>query len=61
MLRSFGQPIDLTKALIRDASALRAVGEHERAAAATAKARATIDSRPDPGILRERLAGLERP
>jgi LuxR family maltose regulon positive regulatory protein len=59
VLRSFGQPIDLANALICQASVLRALGQREAAAAAIGEARATVDSCPDPGILQERLAGLE--
>ena len=60
VLRSWGQPIDLAKALIRQASVLRAMDEEECAAAAIAEARAVVDACPDPGILEERLAALER-
>ena len=59
ILRHWGQPLDLAKALIREATLLRAMGEQDRAAATIAEARATVDSCPDPGILRERLAALE--
>jgi LuxR family maltose regulon positive regulatory protein len=57
-LRSYGQPIDLAHALIRQAPVLRALGDPD-AAAAIAEARATVDSCPDPGILDEWLSALE--
>ena len=60
VLRSYGQPIDLAHALIRQARALTALGERQGAAAAIAEARATVDSCPDPGILEEWVSALER-
>jgi LuxR family maltose regulon positive regulatory protein len=60
-LRAFGHPIYLANALIRQIPILRALGETDAAATAIAEARATVDSCPDPGILEERLAALERP
>ncbi len=59
VLRSWGQPIDLVKALIREASVLRALSDRERAAAAIHEARSILDTCPDPGILRGRLEALE--
>jgi LuxR family maltose regulon positive regulatory protein len=59
-LRTFGHPIYLANALIRQIPILRALGETDALAAAIAEARATVDSCPDPGILEERLAALER-
>ena len=58
--RSWGQPLDLAKALLRQASLLRALGEPEHAAGVIAEARSILASCPDPGILTERLAALER-
>ena len=60
-LRSYGQPIDLAHALIRQSRVLRALGETHGAAAVISEARATVDSCPDPGILEEWLSALERP
>jgi LuxR family maltose regulon positive regulatory protein len=59
-LREFGHPIYLANALIRQIPVLRALGDTESTASAIAEARATVDSCPDPGILEERLAALER-
>jgi LuxR family maltose regulon positive regulatory protein len=59
-LRAFGHPIYLAHALIRQIPILRALGETDSSATAIAEARATVDSCPDPGILEERLAALER-
>ena len=59
--RTFGQPIQLANALLGQAPVLRALGEHQRAAAAIAEARSVLDSCPDPGILAGRLAALDRP
>jgi LuxR family maltose regulon positive regulatory protein len=59
-LRAFGHPIYLANALIRQIPVLRALGETDALATAIAEARATVDSCPDPGILEERLAALER-
>jgi LuxR family maltose regulon positive regulatory protein len=60
-LRSYGQPLDLAHALIRQARVLRASGEHDAAAMAIAEARATVDSCPDPGILEDWVSALESP
>ena len=60
VLRSWGQPIDLAQALLRQASLLRALGEAEHAGPVIAEARSIVASCPDPGILTERLAALER-
>ena len=59
--RSFGQPIQLANALLAQAPVLRALGEHQRAADATAEARSVLQACPDPGILDQRLAALDRP
>ena len=59
--RTFGQPIQLANALLGQASALRALGEHKRAADVIAEARSVLESCPDPGILAGRLAALDRP
>ena len=59
--RTFGQPIQLANALLGQASVLRALGEHQRAADAVAEARSVLGSCPDPGILAGRLAALDRP
>ena len=61
VLRSWGQPIDLAKALLRQASVLRILGERNSSDAAVAEARSIVESCPDPGILAERLAALDRP
>lgn len=61
VLRSYGQPLDLAHALIKQAVVLRAAGDRSAAAAVIAEARASVDSCPDPGILSARLAALERP
>ena len=61
VLRSFGQPLEFANALICHASVLRVLGDTEGLAAVIAEARATVDSCPDPGILGDRLAALERP
>src|SRR5262249_54837797 len=60
-LRSRGHPIPLADALIRQAAVLQALDRPEVARAVIAEARAVVDSCPDPGILTERLAALERP
>ena len=59
--RSFGQPIQLANALLAQAPVLRALGEHKRAADAIAEARSVLQACPDPGILDQRLAALDRP
>ena len=59
--RTFGQPIQLANALLSQAPVLRALGEHKRAADAIAEARSVLGCCPDPGILAERLAALDRP
>ena len=59
--RTFGQPIQLANALLSQAPALRALGEHARAADAIAETRSILGSCPDPGILAGRLAALGRP
>jgi LuxR family maltose regulon positive regulatory protein len=59
-LRAFGHPIYLANALIRQIPVLRDLGDTKAAASAIVEARATVDSCPDPGILGERLAALER-
>ena len=61
LARTFGQPIQLANALLSQAPVLRALGEHQRAADAIAKARSVLESCPDPGILAGRLAALDRP
>ena len=58
--RTFGQPIQLANALLSQAPALRALGEHTRAADAVAETRSILESCPDPGILAGRLAALGR-
>jgi LuxR family maltose regulon positive regulatory protein len=58
MLRSYGQPIELAFALIRQARVLRVLGKRE-VNTAIAEARATVDSCSDPGILDEWLTVLE--
>ena len=47
--------------LLGQVPVLRALGEHKRAARAIAEARSVLESCPDPGILAERLAALDRP
>ena len=59
--RTFGQPIQLANALLGQVPVLRALGEHKRAADAMAEARSILESCPDPGILAQRLAALDRP
>jgi LuxR family maltose regulon positive regulatory protein len=59
-LRTFGHPIYLANALIRQIPILRALGDTDSVATALAEARGTVDSCPDAGILEERLAALER-
>ena len=59
--RTFGQPIQLANALLSQATVLRALGEHQRAAEVMAEARSILGSCPDPGILAGRLAALGRP
>jgi LuxR family maltose regulon positive regulatory protein len=61
VLRSFGQPLVLIHALISKASLLRAIGDREAMKAVVAEAEAILVRCPDPGILRQRLAMLERP
>jgi LuxR family transcriptional regulator, maltose regulon positive regulatory protein len=61
VLRSFGQPIDLAMALLRQGALLRSLGEGASGEDAIAEARSILGSCPDPGILNERLAALERP
>ena len=59
--RTFGQPIQLANALLAQVPVLRASGEHQRAADAVAEAKSILQACPDPGILAERLAALDRP
>ena len=59
--RTFGQPIQLANALLAQVPVLRALGEHQRAADAVAEAKSILQACPDPGILAERLAALDRP
>ena len=59
--RTFGQPIQLANALLSQATVLRTLGEHQRAAEVIAEARSILESCPDPGILAGRLAALDRP
>jgi LuxR family transcriptional regulator, maltose regulon positive regulatory protein len=58
--RSFNWPLELADALIRHATLLEEMGRPEAAAAAIGEAKATVDSCADPGILRDRLAALEK-
>jgi LuxR family maltose regulon positive regulatory protein len=58
IFRSWGQPIDLAKALLRQVPVLRALGERDRSQAAIGEARLIIESCPDPGILTGRLKTL---
>ena len=60
VLRPLGRPLDLANALIRRAAVLEAMGRPKAATAAVREARASIDSCPDPGILRERMEALEQ-
>ncbi len=55
-----GQPLDFALALIHQARVLQAAGRREASAEAMAEAAATIDSCPDPGILRAWLDARER-
>ena len=59
--RTFGQPIQLANALLSQATVLRTLGEHQRAAETIAETRSILESCPDPGILAGRLAALDRP
>ena len=59
ILGASGGPIQLANALIHQAAVLQAV-DRRRAAAAIDEARAAIDSCVDSGVLRKRLAALER-
>ena len=59
--RTFGQPIQLANALLSQATVLRTLGEHQRAAETIAEARSILGSCLDPGILAGRLATLDRP
>jgi len=59
--RSLGRLLDLAHARIRQAAVLQAVNRREAAAAAIDEARATVESCPDPGVLRECIEALERP
>ena len=61
VLRTYGQPIDLAHALIREARVLLALEERDTAAAVVVEARATVDSCRDPGVVEEWLTALERP
>ncbi len=60
ILRSAGGPIQHADALISEAAVLQAVDRRTDAAAAIAGARAVVDASADPGILRDRLAAVER-
>ena len=55
LARRRGEPLDLADILLRQATLLRATGDHERAAASIAEARSVIDSCRDAGVLNERL------
>ncbi len=58
ILRSWGQPLDLAKALLRRTVVLRELGDSSRAAECLDEAHTIIDGCADPGILRERLETL---
>src|SRR5262249_41926561 len=60
VLCSRGQPLDFAMALIRYGAALRAKGWWAAARAVITKARTTIDSCPDPGMLAHKLEPLDR-
>ena len=49
--RTFGQPIQLANALLGQATVLRALSQHKRAAEVIAEARSVLGSCPDPGNL----------
>ncbi len=59
--RTFGQPIQLANALLGQATVLRALGQHKRAAEVIAEARSVLECCPDPGLLAGKLAALGRP
>ena len=59
--RTFGQPIQLANALLSQATVLRTLGEHQRAAETIAETRSVLASCPDPGIMAGRLAAHDRP
>ena len=61
ILRSQGHPLPLATGLIHYIAVLQAMARTQDAADAIAEAKAILDSCPDPGILPERLAALERP
>jgi len=61
IVRSRGHPRVIADGLIRQAAALQAVDSRQAAAGLIAEARMIVDSCPDPGMLEERLAALERP
>jgi LuxR family maltose regulon positive regulatory protein len=60
ILRLQGHPADLAEALIRLAALLQAIDRHEAAESVLEEARAATDSCPDPRMLGERLAAVER-
>jgi LuxR family maltose regulon positive regulatory protein len=61
ILRSRGLPLPLVTGLLHYIAVLQAMGRPRAAADAIAEAKAILGSCPDPGILPERLASLERP
>jgi LuxR family maltose regulon positive regulatory protein len=61
VLRPLRHPRGLADALIRQASALQALGRRAAAGRAIDEARAIVASCPDPRLLGERLASVERP
>jgi LuxR family maltose regulon positive regulatory protein len=60
LLRSRGHPLPLATGLIHYIAVLQGIARPRAAADAIAEARAILASCPDPGILPERLAALER-
>ena len=58
MLRCWGEPTQVTNAMLHHAAVLGTLGAGERSKAVIAEARSIIGSCPDPGILTRRLAAL---
>ena len=59
VLRRFGSPLEVANALIFEARLLRRLGREADAASAIDEAEQAIQSCRDPGVLRERLRGLQ--
>jgi ATP/maltotriose-dependent transcriptional regulator MalT len=60
LVRRRNVQVDLADVLLRQMTLLERLGEREQAAAVFVEAKAAIDSCPDPGVLRARLAAVKQ-